>query len=184
MRGRASPVEQSRGGTLECLHFGAVAVCDTQGRVVAQAGDPHWVSFTRSALKPFQALPFVRGGGPAQLGFTREHIALMCASHSGEAMHVAQVESMLDKARLPYKTLQCGCHVPLYVDQGLGPAPANYDERHHNCSGKHAGFLAYCVQHGQPVANYLAPAHPLQQAVRRDVAAAVGLVLGLLIRRS
>ena len=36
-----------------------------------------------------------------------------------------------------------------------------------NCSGKHAGFLAWCVQHGQPVTNYLAPAHPLQQAIDR-----------------
>jgi L-asparaginase II len=31
------------------------------------------------------------------------------------------------------------------------------------------------VQHGWPVANYLAPAHPLQQAIRRDVARALAL---------
>jgi L-asparaginase II len=175
MTGVVPLIEQSRGGTLECLHFGAVAVCDTQGKVLAHAGDPHWVTFTRSTLKPLQALPFMRGGGPRHFGFTRENLALMCASHGGEPMHVAQVDAMLDKAGLTYKTLQCGCHVPLYVDQGVGPRPDSFDERHHNCSGKHTGFLAYCVQHGQPVANYLAPGHPLQQAVRRDVAAAVGL---------
>jgi L-asparaginase II len=38
-----------------------------------------------------------------------------------------------------------------------------------------AGFLAWCVQHGHPVGNSLAPAHPLQQAVRREVAAVAGL---------
>src|SRR5690606_35327763 len=53
--------------------------------------------------------------------------------------------------------------------------PAHYDERNHNCSGKHSGFLAYCAQHGQPLETYLDPAHPLQQAIRRDVAAAAGL---------
>jgi L-asparaginase II len=180
MTGVVPLIEQSRGGTLECLHFGAAAVCDTQGKVVAHAGDPHWVTFTRSTLKPLQALPFMRGGGPRHFGFTRENLALMCASHGGEPMHVAQVDAMLDKAGLTYKILQCGCHVPLYVDQGVGPRPDSFDERHHNCSGKHAGFLAYCVQHGQPVANYLAPGHPLQQAVRRDVAAAVGLEPGQL----
>jgi L-asparaginase II len=168
-------VETFRGGTLECVHFGAVAVCDTQGRVLAQAGDPHWVTFTRSTLKALQALPFVRGGGPQRFGFTRENVALMCASHSGEPMHVAQVQDMLDKAGVPYKALQCGCHVPLFAELGIAPAPGSYDERHHNCSGKHAGFLAWCVQHGQPTGNYLAPGHPLQQAIRRDVAQAVGL---------
>jgi L-asparaginase II len=67
--------------------------------------------------------------------------------------------------------------VPIFAELGIAPAPApgQYDERHHNCSGKHAGFLAHCVQQGWPVGNYLAPGHPLQQAIRRDVARAVGL---------
>lgn len=170
-------VELLRGGTLECLHFGAVAVADARGKLVASAGDPQWISFSRSTLKPLQALPFVQGGGPQKLGFSREQVAMMCASHSGEPMHVAQVEGMLGKAGLTYKTLQCGCHVPLFAEVGVAPAPApgSYDERHHNCSGKHSGFLACCVQHGWPVANYLAPAHPLQQAIRRDVARALAL---------
>jgi L-asparaginase II len=168
-------IETYRGGTLECIHFGAVAVTDTQGRVVAQAGDAHWRSFTRSTLKALQALPFVEAGGPRLFGFSRENVALMCASHSGEPMHVAQVDAMLDKAGLTYKTLQCGCHVPYYVENGVGPAPAAIDERHNNCSGKHAGFLAHCVQQGWPVGSYLAPGHPLQQAIRRDVARVVGL---------
>ena len=168
-------IETYRGGTLECIHFGAVAVTDTQGRVVAHAGDAHWRSFTRSTLKALQALPFVEAGGPRLFGFSRENMAMMCASHSGEPMHVAQVDAMLDKAGLTYKTLQCGCHMPYYVESGVGPAPAVIDERHNNCSGKHAGFLAHCVQQGWPVANYLAPGHPLQQAIRRNVARVVGL---------
>src|SRR5207253_5540752 len=51
-------VETYRGGTLECVHFGALAVADASGRVIAQAGDPFWTTFTRSTLKPLQALPF------------------------------------------------------------------------------------------------------------------------------
>jgi L-asparaginase II len=170
-------IEASRGGTPECLHFGAIAVVDAQGRAVAHAGDPHWITFTRSTLKPLQALPFMQAGGPRALAFTREQIAMMCASHSGEPVHVAQVEGMLGKAGLTYKTLQCGCHVPLFAELGVAPAPGpgQYDERHHNCSGKHAGFLAFCVQQGWPVDSYLAPGHPAQQAIRRDVARAVGL---------
>ncbi len=168
-------IELYRGGTLESTHFGAVAVVDTQGRLLASAGDALRTVFTRSTLKALQALPFMQAGGPQLFGFSRENVAMMCASHSGEAMHVAQVQGMLDKAGLTHRTLQCGCHVPYYVEAGLGPPPATLDERHNNCSGKHAGFLAHCVQQGWPVGNYLAPGHPLQQAIRRDVARAVGL---------
>ncbi|HSV59106.1 MAG TPA: asparaginase [Variovorax sp.] len=170
-------IELLRGGTLESVHFGAVAVADAQGKVLARAGDPHRITFTRSTLKALQALPFMQAGGPKAMGFSQENLAMMCASHSGEPMHVAQVQGMLDKAGLTYKTLQCGCHVPIFADLGVAPAPGpgQYDERHHNCSGKHAGFLAHCVQKGWPVGNYLAPGHPLQQAIRREVARAVGL---------
>jgi L-asparaginase II len=38
-----------------------------------------------------------------------------------------------------------------------------------NCSGKHAAMLATCVANRWPVAGYLAPGHPLQQAIRRAV---------------
>lgn len=170
-------VETSRGGTLECVHFGALAVSDARGRVLANAGDPHWRTFTRSTLKPLQALPFVQGGGLQHFGLASEQLALMCASHNGEEMHVRQVETILRKAGVGYQRLQCGCHVPMFAELGVypPPAPGSYDERHHNCSGKHGGFLAWCVQHGQSIDDYLAPAHPLQQAIRSAVAEAVGL---------
>jgi L-asparaginase II len=102
---------------------------------------------------------------------------MLCASHNGEDSHVAQTQDMLDKAGLTYKALRCGCHVPsIFAQLETSPPPGySYDERHNNCSGKHAGFLAYCVQHGLGLDDYIAPAHPLQQAIRRDVARAVGM---------
>lgn len=167
----------TRGGTLECQHLGSVAVVNTEGRLLAHAGDPYWLTFSRSTLKALQALPFMEAGGPAQFGFGSRQLAMMCASHNGEDMHVAEAQAMLDKAGLTYKALRCGCHVPgifSYLEQAP-PADLVFDERHNNCSGKHAGFLAYCVQHGLDLDDYIAPAHPLQQAIRRDVARAVGM---------
>jgi L-asparaginase II len=170
-------VETFRGATRECVHFGALAVTDALGLVLARAGDPHWVTFTRSTLKPLQALAFLQAGGARFFGLTPANIALLCASHSGEPMHVAQVEDILRRAGLGYRRLQCGCHVPMFAELGAWPppAPGSFDERHHNCSGKHSGFLAYCVQHGQPLDTYLEPSHPLQQAIRSTVAEVVGL---------
>jgi L-asparaginase II len=168
-------VETFRGGTLENTHFGAIAVCDTRGRVIASAGDAHWMTFTRSTLKALQALPFMESGGADAMKFTRREMALMCASHNGEPMHVETAQSILDKAGVTYKRLQCGCHVPYYVEHGVGPAPGHIDERMHNCSGKHSGFLAHCVHSGWSLGDYLDPAHPLQQSVRSHVARAAGI---------
>ena len=168
-------IHTERGGLTECVHFGAIAVADAQGRLLAHAGDAHWRTFTRSTLKPFQALPLLQGGGAAHFKLDDAQLALLCASHNGEAKHVAQVERLLAASGQSYKRLQCGCHVPYFKELGVEGPEGPYDERHHNCSGKHAGFLAYCVQHGLPMETHLAPSHPLQQAIRRDSAAALDL---------
>ncbi|MFM1907266.1 MAG: hypothetical protein RLZZ591_943 [Pseudomonadota bacterium] len=170
-------IELFRGGTLECQHLGSVAVVNTRGQLLAHAGDPHWLTFSRSTLKALQALPLLQAGGHRQFDFSTEQIALLCASHNGEDMHVAQADGMLAKAGLTYKALGCGCHVPgIFSLMDTAPPPKlAFDERHNNCSGKHAGFLAYCVQHGLSLHDYTEPDHPLQQAVRRDVARATGM---------
>ena len=170
-------IELSRGGVPECLHFGAIAVVDRHGKLLAQAGDPHWLSFTRSTLKAMQALPFLQSGGPAQFGFDTQQLAMLCASHNGEDMHVAQTQTMLEKAGLGTRSLRCGCHLPgVFAALETCPPPGFvYDERHNNCSGKHAGFLAYCVQHGLALDRYEDPLHPLQVAVRQAVARATGM---------
>ncbi len=41
------------------------------------------------------------------------------------------------------------------------PPDLKFDERHNNCSGKHAGLLASCVQHGHTLDDYIDPSHPL-----------------------
>ncbi len=169
-------IEHTRGPLAEIIHAGAIAVVNAQGRLLASAGDAQAVCFTRSTLKPFQALPFLLADGPAQLGYTSAHVAMLCASHNGEDMHVQAVDEMLAKSGHGHATLQCGCHLPLRFSYfGIAPPPdLAVDERHNNCSGKHAGFLAYCSQHGLPLADHLEPGHPLQVAIRQRVVQATG----------
>lgn len=170
-------VEVIRGGRLESLHYGAVAVVNAKGDLLYHAGDPDFLTFTRSTIKPFQALPFLRAGGHEKFGFDSRELALMCASHSGEAMHTQTVEGMLRKANCEEHHLRCGCHVPMHftVQDKAPPAGETFSQLHNNCSGKHAAFLAYCVQNGHPLDNYVEPAHPLQQAVRDSVADVAGM---------
>ena len=163
--------EVTRGGVVESRHLGAVAVVDRHGRVLQAAGDPYTLTFTRSALKPLQALPFVAGGGIERFGYSTAQTALMCASHSGEPRHVEAVSAMLSAAGRTPADLQCGTHAPGFYDaRGQLPPPPPYSPLQHNCSGKHAGMLAWCVQHGAATADYLAFDHPLQQSIRRAVA--------------
>jgi L-asparaginase II len=173
-----SPIaETTRGGHVENIHFGSVAVVDVQGRLLWQAGDPHFMTFTRSALKPFQALPFILDGGHAQLGLEMDEVALLCASHSGEEQHVAGVRRILARAGMEPGDLACGCHAPLYYDTlGLrAPADVAWSPLQHNCSGKHAGFLAWCRLHGRPWKAYVDPDHALQVAVRARLADTLGI---------
>ena len=165
-------VEHTRGPLAEIIHAGAVALVNREGKLLASVGDPDAVCFTRSTLKPFQALPFMQGGGASHFSFETEHLALLCASHNGEDMHVQKVGEMLTRIGHTHTSLQCGCHVPLRFSYGglTAPADLQFDERHNNCSGKHAGFFGYCVQHGLSLDGYLNPSHPLQTSIRRAVA--------------
>lgn len=170
-------IQLTRGGLPECTHNGTVAVVNLQGQVTASVGDPRRLAFTRSTLKALQALPFMEAGGDRTFGFTAPEIAMLCASHNGENKHVYAAESMLAKCEQNYRVLRCGCHVPgifTLLDKSP-PDGLQYDERHNNCSGKHAGFVAHCVQQGWSTDDYIDIEHPLQKAVRRDVARAVGL---------
>jgi L-asparaginase II len=168
--------EVVRGATVECIHYGSVAVVDRGGRVLHAAGDPHAITFTRSALKPLQALPFVAAGGIERFGYSKAQTALLCASHSGEPRHVDAVADMLARAGNDGTDLQCGTHPPgFYEARGDIPPPPPYSPLQHNCSGKHSGMLAWCTQHGASKSDYLAYEHPLQQDIRRAVAAFTGV---------
>lgn len=159
-----------RGDLPELVHYGSIAVVDERGHLIAGVGDAHGLNFTRSALKPLQALGFVEDGGAEKFGFGSQELALMCASHGGEAMHVATAQRMLESIEAAERDLQCGCHVPTYFASTGEEAPRrSWNQLFHNCSGKHSGFLAYCRLHGHALMNYLDPDAPVQRRVRASV---------------
>jgi len=173
----------TRGDATDSIHYGSVAVVDGGGRVLYAAGDPSFVTMTRSSLKPLQAVPLVAAGGVERFGFSGDQIALLCASHSGEPRHVTAVADMLRRAGCRSDQLQCGVHPPLFyaARDELPPAGVAFTPLQHNCSGKHTGMLAYCRHCGLPTETYLAFDHPLQAAIRQAVAHLTGIAEASLV---
>jgi L-asparaginase II len=159
------------GEYVENIHYGSIAVVDSAGKLLHKAGNPEWMTFSRSTIKPFQATPFVTDGGMAHFGLSLAEVAMLCSSHSGEPFHEAAVSSILSKAELGVTDLQCGCHRPMmFSTLGTKPAvDATWSALHHNCSGKHAGFLAWCKLNDKLTETYLGFEHPLQHAIRRSL---------------
>jgi L-asparaginase II len=178
-------VETTRGtdmasASVENVHYGAVAVVDLHGEVLAHAGDPHYLTYTRSSLKPLQVVPLIEDQGLKSLSLESADLAMFCASHSGEPRHVERVGHILEQIGMSEHDLQCGCQVPVYYSTtgNKPPADAHWTQLHHNCSGKHSGMLAWCHLHGVSQRDYLDPAHPLQQRIRRTLEPMFGLSAG------
>jgi len=159
--------ELIRGKIVESVHYGAAAIVDSHGRLLAWLGDPQTVTFLRSTAKPFQALPFIERGGHEKFGLTAREIALICASHSGTDEHVAAVKTMQAKIGVTVDDLKCGFHYPYHeatadAMKARGELPTPY---RHNCSGKHTGMLAHAKLRGLPIENYLDLDHPVQVSI-------------------
>ena len=172
-------VETTRGEMVESCHTGAAVVVDAVGRVVRSWGDIDRPVFARSAIKPLQALPLVETGAAERFGLGDAEIALACASHRGEPIHVDTVRRWLARADLGPQDLECGSHVPgnAAAAEALMRAGEAPSALHNNCSGKHSGFLTTARHRGEPTRGYIEPDHPVQQRVRAVLEAMSGLDL-------
>ncbi|MGD0189281.1 MAG: asparaginase [Rhizomicrobium sp.] len=162
-------VEVTRGTLVESVHRGSVAIVDAEGHVAFSCGDIDAPVYPRSSLKPIQALPLLESGAADAFGLDNEHIALACASHSGEPMHTTRVAAWLERIGLGEADLACGPHAvryePVWRDMVRGgEAPTRI---HNNCSGKHTGFLSVAKHWGISTQGYERHDHPVQQAVAK-----------------
>ncbi len=161
-----------RSGLVESRHPVEVVAVAPDGTELARWGDLGRPYFARSAVKPIQATVVNELGA----GLDRERLAVACASHDAEPVHVAYVRAMLAEVGLSEADLACPPAEPSGVAARrragrTGPAARSL---FHNCSGKHAGMLRACVAQGWPTAGYTDPDHPLQQRILDEMAAATG----------
>lgn len=146
-------VTLKRGSYLESIHKIHAVVCDKKGRVLMCAGNPEYKSFIRSALKPFQAIPFVSSGAFSKMNDSLKAIAIASGSHKGTTTQAREAFRILWNFDIDIKHLKC----PIVKNSPLI----------HNCSGKHASFLATCKKMNWPMDSYLKGDHPLQIEIFR-----------------
>ncbi len=163
-------VRAIRSGVVEAVHHGSVAVVDAGGDVVAWAGDPSLQTFARSSMKPLQAAV---SASLVEDDLTDAEIAVICASHNGEPVHIEQVGRILARAGLGFDALQTPSMLPW--DQASAIEAGRPDPRYSDCSGKHAGMLLACVRLGWETTTYREAEHPLQRRVLEAVLSATGL---------
>lgn len=170
---RATDVEQlataSRNGFIENRFFGSAVVVDPDGLIIAGVGDPSAGVYGRSVLKPFQAIASLRCGAD----LSGEGLALAAGSHIGSSWHQDVAADVLAQAGLTATDLQCSAVYPSSASQvakaalQVAPIPLERTALAHNCSGKHAGFLAAMVAAGADPATYLSDDAPIQTEVVR-----------------
>ena len=165
-------VSARRGPLMDLHYYGNVAVCDHTGKLLWYAGDPLLVAYARSSAKPMQAFSVFESGAVTSFGLSGNEIAALCASHSGEDMHVNAVRSILSKAGVPESALQCGVHYPMYrpAEIALIQADKKPSTVHCNCSGKHAGMLITAAAYGENYDDYTNLNHPVQQRILHNIA--------------
>ena len=163
----------TRGEIVESLHYGALAVVDVHGELVASLGDPRAVTFLRSSAKPFQLIPFLTHGGKEFYNLSQQDIAIMCASHSGTDEHYDVICQIQARTGIAESELLCGVHPPMHesTDRDLRLRGEQPTPNRHNCSGKHTAMLAFArmldVQERREGNSkpYIDPSHPMQQEI-------------------
>ncbi|HDY75910.1 MAG TPA: asparaginase, partial [Candidatus Marinimicrobia bacterium] len=160
-----------RGEFIESMHVAFAVVVDGNGQIVKNWGDPYYLTCVRSSLKPFQASASVKEGATDAAGFTTEELALMCASHNGEDIHVKTAQHMLEKLGYDMSYYECGSHTPYdketkfeLIKHSIKSTPL-----HNNCSGKHAGMLCLSKYLNADPKGYINPEHPVQKAIMAQV---------------
>ena len=156
-------VHLKRGSSIESTHIVHAVVCDWKGRILMRAGNSNLETFIRSSLKPFQVLPFISSGTSEMCHCGEKGIAVACGSHTGTAKHAREVFKILWNSKVEVTDLKC-------------PLQSEITSRlEHNCSGKHAAFLATCKKMNWSLDGYLKYDHPLQLEILRRIAELLGI---------
>lgn len=155
-----------RGSYLESVHTGMAVICDKDGEISHQWGDPNALILPRSSAKMMQAIPLIISGAEKKFSIGEDLLALACASHNAAEIHLSRVLGWLSHLGFSETDLRCGPQPSKdpYVKKQMLEKGQSPCQIHNNCSGKHAGFLSV-ARHLNAGPEYTDPDHPVQLMV-------------------
>ena len=159
----------TRGKNIESRHEVYAVAIDEDSKIIFSSGNPNQITCVRSSLKPFQASASILSGATEMARFNKKEIAIMCASHNGEEIHVNTVKGMAKKLILEVSDYECGYHAPYDIEARKKARLYGFTPFHNNCSGKHTGMLALAKQLGAETENYISYNHPVQRAIFKQL---------------
>jgi L-asparaginase II len=118
-----------------------------------------------------QASLIVDYGLDKEYDLTSSEIAVCCASHAGETVHINILKKLMEKFGLSEDNLKCGVTEPL-SQRAQRKLILNNEKPtvlHNNCSGKHIMMLGLCRLKGWDIENYDDLNHPLQQEIKNKI---------------
>jgi L-asparaginase II len=164
-------IQVTRGDRIESFHQAFVVIVDKQGKTIYSSGDENYITCFRSSLKPFQASAAIKCEATSKAQFTSKEIALMCASHSGEKIHIETAKGMLDKLGYTPNDYECGAHPAhdISTRHQMIKSEITHNAMHNNCSGKHAGMLCLAKYTGDITQGYIDKNHIVQKMILEQV---------------
>ena len=160
-----------RGEVTESVHETKCIIKNYNLKTIFSTGNKSELIYPRSAIKIFQAIPFINSLAYKKYKLTQKQIAISCSSHCGESEHLKILEDWIKKIKLSKNILKCGIHNPLDKDSsdklllsGIKP-----NQLHNNCAGKHLAMLSGCLMHNQDINTYLKINHPYQKLIRESL---------------
>ena len=164
-------VDFIRDGLVETEHYGYVVRC-SKNHVAEKIGDDkNYPFYLRSCAKPLQASLLVDYGLDKEYDLTSSEIAVCCASHAGETVHINILKKLMEKFELFEDDLKCGVTEPL-SQRAQRKLILNNEKPtvlHNNCSGKHIMMLGLCRLKGWDIENYDDLNHPLQLEIKKRI---------------
>ncbi|MEJ2051854.1 MAG: asparaginase [Calditrichota bacterium] len=165
-----------RGDRVESIHQAEAVIVDDQGKVVVQTEHPDYRTFTRSTVKPFQAFPLLASGAFKKYEIQSKELAVICASHNGEPIHIDTVRRLQKRTGLSEGQLLCGAHKPMdeQASDALARGHIVPTPIYNNCSGKHTGMLLAARYQQLSLEDYINPEHPLQRQITGLISDLIG----------
>jgi len=161
----------TRGKIIESTHESKCIIKDYNSKTIFSTNNDYDLIYPRSAIKIFQAVPFIRSEAHKKYKLSQKQIAISCASHCGEPIHLRVLEDWIKKIKKNKQILKCGIHNPLNKKEsdklllsGIKPS-----QLHNNCAGKHLGMISACLTYKLNLKNYVDINHSYQKLIRESL---------------